>query len=210
MGHLVWWVVGSRTTHGAVSPRLAVFAYGSLASLASAQRTLGRPVETAGAARLTGWRRSWSQARDNLRSEKTFALADGTTPTHCLGLNVERRAGPGPNGALLEITEEELDRLALREIRYDRVDVTAEIATAEPPAFDRVLTFTAKPSNYAETPPPGSVILASYARAVEAAFESLGPGELELFRETTDPHPVEVIEGVLVSDRIPAGNPREW
>jgi cation transport regulator ChaC len=195
---------------GVMSPRLAVFAYGSLASLASAERTLGRPVESAGPARLAGWRRSWSQARDNLRSEKTFARANGTTPPYCLGLNIERRAGPGPNGGLIEITEEELDRLAVREIRYDLVEVTAEIATAEPLALDRVVTFTAQPSNYAETPPPGAVILASYARAVEAAFESLGPGQLELFRETTGPHPVEVVEGVLIRDQIPAGNPREW
>ena len=79
--------------------RVAVFAYGSLASLASAERTLGRPVEHAGRARLAGWRRRWSLARDNLRSEKTFARADdGTVPPHCLGLNIERRAGPGPNG----------------------------------------------------------------------------------------------------------------
>jgi cation transport regulator ChaC len=191
--------------------RLAVFAYGSLASLASAERTLGRPVEHAGLARLAGWRRRWSQARDNLRSEKTFARADdGTVPPHCLGLNVERGTGPGPNGALIEITEQELDRLAVREIRYDRIDVTAEIATSEQPGFDRVFTFTAKPGNYAEAPPPGAVILASYARAVGAAFESLGPDQLDLFRETTDPHPVEVVEGVLVRDRIPAGNPREW
>ena len=193
-----------------MSPRLAVFAYGSLASLASAERTLGRPVQSAGPARLAGWRRSWSQARDNLRSEKTFALADGTTPSYCLGLNVERRPGPGPNGALIEITEAELDRLAVREIRYDPVEVTDEIAAGDSPAFDRVVTFTAKAENYAETPPPGSVILASYARAVEAAFESLGPGQLELYRESTEPHPVEVVEGVLVRDRIPAGNPREW
>jgi hypothetical protein len=170
-------------------------------------------VESAGPARLAGWRRRWSQARDNLGSEKTFARADGTTPPYCLGLNVERRAGAGPNGALIEVTEDELDRLAVREIRYDRVDVTAEIAAAAggpPPAFERVVTFTAKPSNYAGKPPEGAVILASYARAVEAAFEALGPGQLELFQETTGPPPVEVVEGVLVRDDIPAGNPREW
>jgi cation transport regulator ChaC len=193
-----------------VSHRLAVFAYGSLASLASAERTLGRPVRSACPARLAGWQRSWSQARDNLRSEKTFARADGTTPAYCLGLNIERGAGPGPNGALIEVTEAELDRLAVREIRYDRVEVTAQIAASESLAVDRVVTFTAKRSNYAGTPPPGAIILASYARAVEAAFESLGPGQLDLFRETTGPRPVEVVEGVLVRDRIPAGNPREW
>ena len=191
--------------------RVAVFAYGSLARLASAERTLERPVPHAGRARLAGWRRRWSMARDNLRSEKTFARADdGTVPPHCLGLNVERRSGPGPNGVLIEVTEDELDRLAVREVRYDRIEVTAEIGTADEPGFDRVFAFTAKPRNYAETPPPGAVILASYPRTVEAAFESLGPGQLDLFRETTDPHPVEVVEGVLVRDRIPAGNPRDW
>ena len=56
--------------------RLAVFAYGSLASLASAERTLGRPVEPGGQVRLAGWRRRWSLARDNLLSEKTFARAE--------------------------------------------------------------------------------------------------------------------------------------
>ena len=194
-----------------MSPRLAVFAYGSLASLASAERTLGRPVEHAGLARLPGWRRRWSQARDNLRSEKTFARGDGTTPAYCLGLNVERGAGGGgPNGALVEVTTDDLDRLAVREIRYDRIDVTAEMATEARAEVDRVFTYTAKPENFADTPPPGAVILATYARAVEAAFESLGEDQLDLFRETTDPYPVEVIEAILVRDHIPAGNPREW
>jgi cation transport regulator ChaC len=194
-----------------MSPRLAVFAYGSLASLASAEHTLGRPIEHAGIARLPGWRRRWSQARDNLRSEKTFARPDGTTPLFCLGLNVERSAGGGgPNGALLAVRREDLDRLAVREIRYDRIDVTAEIATEGQPPVDRVFTYAAKPENFALSPPDGAVILASYARAVEAAFESLGEGQLDLFRETTDPYPVELIEAVLVRDQIPVGNPRDW
>jgi hypothetical protein len=194
-----------------MSHRLAVFAYGSLASLASAERTLGRPVAQVGVARLPGWRRRWSQARDNLRSEKTFARNDGTTPPYCLGLNVERGVrGSGPNGVLVEVTREELDRLAIREVRYDRIEVTAEIVAEGSPSFGRVFTFTAKPQNLVDSPPPGAVILAPYARAVEAAFESLGADQLDLFHETTGPYPVEVIEAVLVRDRIPAGNPREW
>jgi cation transport regulator ChaC len=194
-----------------MSPRLAVFAYGSLASLSSMERTLGRPVEHTAVARLPGWRRRWSQARDNRASEKTFALADGgAVPPYCLGLNLERATGPGPNGALLEVSEAELERLDAREIRYDRADVTGEISTEEGPSFERTFTFVAKRQNFAATPPPGAVILASYARAVEAAFESLGPGQLDLFRETTGPYPVKIVEAVLVRDEIPAGNPREW
>jgi cation transport regulator ChaC len=191
--------------------RIALFAYGSLVDPRSAELTLGRPVDAVPAT-LEGWRRRWSVFRDNRRVEKTFVLADGRVPSFIVGLNLEEGQGriPGPNGALLEVTATELERLDLRELRYDRVEVTAEIATKAPLAFDQVVTFTAKPSNYAPTSPPGAVILASYARAVEAAFESLGPGELELFRATTDPRPVEIVEGVLVRDRIPAGNPRDW
>jgi len=194
-----------------VTARCAIFAYGSLASLASTGRTLGRPVEHAALGRLGGWQRRWSQARDNLQTEKTFARADGgPVPPWCLGLNLERETGPGPNGALIELSEAELARLDGREIRYERVEVTDEITTEDALPPTRVFTFVAKPQNFAPSPPPDAVILASYARAVESAFEMLGPGQLELFRHTTDPPPVEVVEGVLVRDEIPAGNPRDW
>lgn len=189
-----------------------LFAYGSLVSPTSAERTLGRPVEPVALARLAGWRRRWSQIRDNLATEKTFAHAEtGVVPPHCLGLNLERDpGGAGPNGVLLEVSAEELERLAIREIRYDRVEVTDGIASEVAPRFDAVFAFTAKPRNFAPAPPPGAVILAAYARAVEAAFAALGVGQLELFRATTGPMPVDAIEAVLVRDEIPAGNPREW
>jgi cation transport regulator ChaC len=193
------------------SPRVAIFAYGSLASIASAERTLGRPVEHAAPARLPGWRRRWSTVRDNLSAEKTFARpGDGSLPPYCLGLNLERAEGPAPNGVLVEATEAELERLDRRELRYQRVDVSGEVAGADPHPFGRIVTFTARAENFAPSPPPGAVIIASYARTVEAAFGALGPGQLDLFRETTGPCPVEVVDAVLVRDRIPQGNPREW
>lgn len=200
---------------GALSERFALYAYGSLVSIPSAERTLGRPVEHAGAVRLAGWKRRWSQVRDNLATEKTFADAEtGAVPDRCLGLNVERvSAGvdEGPNGALIEVSRAELERLDAREIRYRRVDVTEAVRAEEASTgFDRVITFTAKPENFAATPPPGAAVLAPYLRAVEAGFSAMGADELELFRETTGPVPVEVIEAVLVRDEIPPGNPRDW
>ena len=109
--------------------RTAVFGYASLASPESASRTIGRPVEFAGVARLQGWRRVWTLGREQAESEKTFARADGSIPRFCLGLNLEPDPdAPAPNGVLIELTEAELDRLDVREIRYDRVDVTAAIA----------------------------------------------------------------------------------
>jgi len=192
---------------------IALFAYGSLVSVASAEWTLGRPVEHAAVARLPAWRRRWSQVRDNRAIEKTFAHAEsGAVPPHCLGLNLEPDAsGAGPNGVLIELSPAELERLAAREVRYNRIDVTEAIGEDHAAsAFSQVVAFTAKPENFAPTPPPDAVILAPYVRAVEAAFGSIGADQLELFRETTGPPPVEVIEAILVRDEIPPGNPREW
>jgi hypothetical protein len=190
--------------------RQAVFAYGSLVNPASAAITLGRPVELAAVVRLEGWRRSWTVGRDNHRVEKTFARADdGTLPDWCLGLNLEQEpdAALAPNGALIEVDDADLDRLDVRELRYRRAEVTAALPDA---GFDTVVAYVARPEHHMPEPPAGSVVIASYVRAVERAFESLGLDAIALFRETTGDPPVEVIEATLVRDRIPAGNPREW
>ena len=188
---------------------IGVFGYGSLVSPESAGLTLGRGVELL-PANLSGWKRRFSQARDNLTCEKTFELADGRRPEWILGLNVERgedEAGP-VNGAVIELTEEELARLAIREIRYDAVDVTEQVTGAGLP--ECVWTFTAKEGHFAPAPPKDAVILATYAQAVEAAFGALAPDGLEIYRATTGPYPVERVEAKLVRDQIPAGNPRRW
>jgi cation transport regulator ChaC len=192
---------------------LAVFGYGSLADPASAAATLGRPVEPAGLAQLEGWRRRWSVARSNRTTEKSFARADGgPPPEHIVGLTIERAAGePGANGVLLEVTEAEAERLDLREIRYDRTEVSADVRPlGETPAFETVITYVGKRAHRFERPPPGAAVIAAYVRTVEAAFEALGPEQARLYRASTDPLPVEAIEAVLVRDEIPSGNPRAW
>lgn len=192
---------------------LAVFAYGSLANPESFACTLGRePVEPL-AARLSGWRRRWSLLRDNLASEKTFARhPSGELPRWVVGLNLERDEEAGeelaPNGALIEISEAELERLDVRELRYNRVDVTSLVREGE--EFDRIVTYTARPKHFSAQPPDGAVAMAPYMRAIEAAFKALGDGQWELFLNTTGPPPVETIEPLLVRDEIPPGNPREW
>ena len=192
---------------------LAVFAYGSLVNPESFARTLGRePVEPL-AARLSGWRRRWSLLRDNLASEKTFARhPSGELPRWVVGLNLERDEEAGeelaPNGALIEISEAELERLDVRELRYNRVDVTGLVREGE--EFDRIVTYTARPKHFSAQPPDGAVAMAPYMRAIEAAFKALGDGQWELFLNTTGPLPVETIEPLLVRDEIPPGNPREW
>jgi cation transport regulator ChaC len=191
---------------------LALFAYGSLVNPESFARTLGREPAEVIPVRLPGWRRRWSIHRDNLAHEKTFAREDGgEIPRWVVGLNLEHdESGDGlaPNGALLEINESELERLDVRELRYDRVDVSGTVAGGE--GFDRVVAYTAKREHFTAEPPQGAVAMAPYVRAIEAAFNALGEGEWELFLTTTGLPPVETIEPVLVRDEIRPGNPREW
>lgn len=189
-----------------MSKQVGLFAYGSLVSAPSAAATLGRPVGDPVPVRLPGWRRRWSQFRDNLAVEKCFARPDGSRPRHVLGLNIEPSEGDPepPNGCLLEVSEDELRRLDLREIRYDRIELPAAHG------FQRLFTYRAKPAHLAPEPPPDAVVIAAYLAHVESAYALLGDGELELFRATTGAPPVDVVEGVLVRDRIPPGNPRSW
>lgn len=192
--------------------RIAVFAYGSLVDPRSAAQTLGREVVPI-PARLGGGRRRWSQARDNLHAEKTFAIKpDGELPAWILGLNWEpdhaASESESPNGALIEVSEAELTALDRRELRYDRIEVAPPLEHEE--RFATVFTYTAKPANFAPQPPAGAAIVAAYARTVERAFAAMGAAELDAYRATTGAPPIAPIEAILVRDRIAAGNPREW
>jgi hypothetical protein len=190
--------------------RLGLFGYGSLVLRESAGLTLGRDPGEMRPAHLRDWRRRFSQRRDNLTCEKTFECEDGRRPEWILGLNVEEgedEAGP-VNGVVVELTEAELDRLDIREIRYDRVDVTGSVDGEDLP--ERIVTYTAKEYHFAPEPPEDAVILATYAEAVERGFDTLGRGELDHYLRTTGPDPVERVVAKLVIDRIPDGNPRAW
>lgn len=195
--------------------RETLFAYGSLVDPISAAATLGRQLDPAELvlAVAPGGRRRFSVARDNLRSEKTFALADGTVPPTILGLNLEPDAGAGaeagaepPNGLLIPLDEGDLERLDRRELRYRRMPIAVEAAERCLQAW----TYTARAECFAPSPPPGAVILRAYAEAIEAAFGRLGPGQLDRYRRTTLPLPAEIVEATLVADRIEPGNPRAW
>jgi hypothetical protein len=192
--------------------RLAVFGYASLASPASAAETLGRPVEVAALARLHGHARGWTVGRDNTATEKTFARPDGSLPRYCLGLNVHPADGASPpNGVLIEVSEAELDRLDIRELRFHRTEVTEAIEAGDgQQGFDAVFVYRARPENHHPTPPEDAIVIATYSRLVESAFAELGPDQLQLYLDTTPPPPVDVTEATLVADAIPPGNPRAW
>ena len=191
--------------------RIALFAYGSLVSAPSAAATIGGEGLEMHPAVLAGWRRGFTLLRDNRTCEKTFARRDDdSVPEHVLALNVDRGSPTDRvNGALIAVSEPDLERLDRREIRYLRTDVGADLETRGH-GFDLIVTYVARPEHHALAPPPGAVVLQAYERAVEDAFAGLGPGELERYRETTDRGPAERVDAYLLSGEIPPGNPRGW
>ena len=92
-----------------------------------------------------------------------------------------------------------------------RVDVTDAIAVAN--GAPR-LRPRAHLHRQARAPPPHTARRRDHRRHLpgdgRGRVRRARPGQLELFRATTAPIPVEVIEATLVRDRIPAGNPRDW
>ena len=191
---------------------VAVFAYGSLVSPASAAVTLGRSGVEVVPAALAGRRRSFTLLRDNRACEKTFARrGDDWIPDHVLALNIaEGGTADSVNGALLDVSEAEVERLDLREIRYRRIEVSALVAPAAAARFDRVFAYIARPEHHAAIPPPDAVVLAAYEAAVEEAFAKLGERELERYRASTDRGNAARIDAYLLSGEIPVGNPRRW
>ena len=191
---------------------VAVFAYGSLVSPASAAATLGRDDIEATPAALAGRRRSFTLLRDNRACEKTFARhGDDWIPDHVLALNIaEAGSDDSVNGALLAVSETEVERLDRREIRYRRIEVTALVGSDPSARFDRIFAYVARPEHHAAIPPADAVVIAAYEDAIEDAFAGLGERELARYRASTDRGSAERIDAYLLSGEIPAGNPRRW
>ena len=113
-----------------------------------------------------------------------------------------------PNGALIELTEPELERLDLREMRYQRVRW---------PRRSRPRSASTQSSS---TPPGLSITARSHRRtrssspAIRARSRPRSPRSARVssssIERTTAPPPAEISEATLVRDRIPPGNPRAW
>ena len=180
----------------------AVFGYGSLLSIASLERTLGRSYRGPFVVcAIEGWRRRWNVTMPN----EVFAYHDATgwvTPERIVYLNVERRPGSRVNGVLFVVNEEELQRFDTREWIYDRADITSMlsgIAVGGGSAWvycgqaEHVLSHAASPR--------AAAVRSTYLRILEDGHRGLGPEFVRAYQETTDPVPEAlVIEDVRRDD----------
>lgn len=168
--------------------------YGSLLSIASMERTLGRtytgPMQLV---RINGWRRGWDVQMPN----STWAYRDGertVVPARVVYLNVRRAVDQHINAAAFVVSTKELYGFDQRESVYDRVDVRDAMVDL------RVIggaawMYVARHEFLWQTPsrPPEAIIRRSYLDILDTAHAELGAEFLREYNATTDLVPTHLV-----------------
>ena len=184
----------------------AVFAYGSLLSIASLERTLGRSYRGPFlVCSIEGWRRRWNVSMPN----ETFAYRDAggwVTPQRIFYLNVESRSGQSVTGTLFVVNAEDLARFDRREWIYDRVNVT-DLLRGVTVEGGSAWVYCGKPEHVSEffvTRKLGAV-RRTYLDILADGHQSLGPNFVRAYETSTDPVPESlVIDDVRRDDVVGA------
>lgn len=174
-----------------------VFGYGSLVSPASIGVTVQREVTPGDgfeAAVLDGYGRRWNYG--SLRQRADWHGDHGPVEGGIVvSLGVAKASGEWANGAIIEVSADELAHLDRRESDYDRVDVSDAIRDNDGRA---IVTYVPRPSAIARyerhRDEHTAAVRAGYVQLVEAAFESLGGSHLDDYRATTPTPDVPVVE----------------
>jgi hypothetical protein len=186
-----------------------VFGYGSLVAPASVAETLGwTPVtgRTFLPARLRGVRRAWNvSAPACVPGGFVHRWPDGRPleGTVCyLGI---RRVSPADaiNGALVAVSQRDLEALDRRERRYHRIDVTRWIV-ADGTITSAVYTYLPRESAVALNEDSRAVgrdhRTRRYVELVLAAFAALGEDALDEYHATTEETSAPVVDVVRERD----------
>jgi hypothetical protein len=174
----------------------ALFGYGSLCSIASLERTLGRKYDGPFVnCQVEGWRRSWDVGMPN-RAFFFDSPAGRVYPEHILYLNVRRDPASLLNGTLFLVDSEELKRFDGREWIYDRHTITDQLRGVKVEGGDAYL-YVAKPEyiiKEAESP-HHAAIRNSYIKILEEACRDLGEEFRAAYQRSTDvPSPQLIFE----------------
>ena len=172
----------------------AVFGYGSLLSISSLERTLGRtyggPFVVCA---IDGWRRTWNVAMPN----DVFVYRERdrwVTPEKIFYLNVEPDAGRAVNGVLFVVNSEELHRFDAREWIYDRVDVSSQLRGAQV-AGGQAWVYQGKPEHVSAHPPgpQGGAVRRTYLDIIRNGHRALGEAFVRAYEASTDPVPLPIV-----------------
>jgi pimeloyl-ACP methyl ester carboxylesterase/cation transport regulator ChaC len=177
----------------------AIFGYGSLLSIASLEKTLGRKyVGPFVSCDLLGWCRTWDVSMPN--SAFAFVNESGAwvTPERILYLNATRSEGRRMNGIIFAITEEDLKMFDEREWIYERVQVNDDlrgVAVLEGAAW----LFVGKPEHcvHDATDPRRTAIRRTYLDIVDSGLNDLGSPFVHEFKRSTQSIP----SGLVINDQ---------
>lgn len=149
-----------------------LFAYGSLCHPDAASATLGRAVVPR-PAHAHGWERGWFVAIDNGASGSYACGRCDGLPARCLVLGIRPAAGASVLGALIEIDEGEMARVAARERSYRMENLLVHEVHAGGPVPVIALTSMPRAGNLASGTAMGPPVATGYERAVMDALEEL-------------------------------------
>jgi hypothetical protein len=161
-----------------------VFGYGSLVADCATERAV--PCT------LTGFRRVWGVAADNLRTTPGYKMylsrRDGSRPSVYIAfLDIDPAPGESVGGLAMPVDDDSLAALDLRERNYDRLDVTGAVEGVA----GRVWTYRGSRDGRARLQEGArrgiAVISRDYLEKVASGLEALG-------------HPAALPEGLPVRD----------
>lgn len=173
----------------------AVFGYGSLLSIASLEKTLGRrydgpflPCD------LIGWHRVWDIAMPN--STWCYTRRDGSliTPEKILYLNIAPQQGRRINGVLFVVSDEELRNFDDREWIYERIQVQAELRSVTV-AKGTAWAYVGKPEHRIShfSGPSQIALRQSYLDIIHTGLSDLGTDFASAYHASTDPFPAPLV-----------------
>lgn len=172
----------------------ALFGYGSLLSIASLERTLGRTYDGPWfLERITGWRRGWDV---QMPRHSWRYLKDGqvVVPDRVLYLNLREQVGSHVNGALFVVSSEELKRFDEREWIYRRQQINSDLQGVR--VFGGAAWTYVALDEYVwrdPTQPPAAIIRQTYLDILNRAHAELGEAFAIEYVETTDPVPGHLV-----------------
>jgi hypothetical protein len=172
-----------------IAMKTYIFGYGSLIVPESATKTLGRKIYDKDV--LLGDIKDYSRLW-NLVVQVILHNQQSDNIVNAVFLNIQKHQGKVINGALLQVTENELIKLDIREKQYQRIDITNNVLTylsGESVIFTYVGKSEFLVNNY--TKPR---ILKEYLNVIER-IQYWGKDFYDRFNSTTEIHNFEILNG---------------
>jgi hypothetical protein len=172
----------------------ALVGYGSLLSVASMERTLGRTYDGPWhLCLLKGWRRGW----DVQMPRHPWKYRQGgeiIVPSRVLYLNVREQADAHINVAIFVVSDHELSQFDQREWIYSRRRVNDDLDGVRVTGGD-AWTYVALDEFLwrRQSHPPEAIIRRSYLDILAKAHAELGPDFTKEYEETTDAVPPHLV-----------------